>query len=101
MVAENVEWPAYYTTDFLLYAYNYTCLTDSEGNYCFMEFYDINNDTNSTSADDCSTCNLLEWQTQLDSSFGYDDDLADAYSSLTSSYVQSPVANRTGGQVHC
>lgn len=98
-MADGVEWPAYYTTDLLLYTYNYTCLKNAQGDYCFPDFYDINNDTDAGgSADACATCNLLVWQTQLDSAFGYDDELSSAYSALTSSWVQPILSFRPG---HC
>ncbi|KAI0132936.1 hypothetical protein BJ170DRAFT_265966 [Xylariales sp. AK1849] len=96
---DGVIFPPTYTTDLLMFTYNYTCLVDpTTGHYCSPSFFEWNNGTNATSADLCSNCNLLTQQVQLDSFFGWDDDIAQAYSSLTascgvSSYpVTSPAA---------
>ncbi|KAL7789493.1 hypothetical protein V8C37DRAFT_403892 [Trichoderma ceciliae] len=87
VVTGGVTYPPTYTTDLLLFTYNYTCLKDpATGDYCFPGFFRWNNDTTSaTSTELCSDCNLLIQQAQLNSPLGYDDDSASAYSSLTSS----------------
>lgn len=62
-----------------------THLKYSAGNDCFPLFQEYNsgNDTSQL----CSDCNLETWQAVLNSPFGYEEDLAASYSSLTSSYV--------------
>ncbi|KAF7853632.1 hypothetical protein EAF04_010623 [Stromatinia cepivora] len=97
VVTGGVTYPPTYTTDILLFTYNYTCVTDPSTNeYCFPDFFAWNNDTTDlTSAEICSDCNLLIQQSQLDSPLGWDDDSASMYSSLTSScgVTKYPVAS--------
>lgn len=64
----------------------YTCVFRTASDYCFLDFSEWNNDTTAaTSAQLCSDCNLRIQQAQLESPFGYDDDAASDYASLTSS----------------
>ncbi|PON21365.1 LysM domain-containing protein [Trichoderma gamsii] len=87
-VIEGLAYPATYTTDLLLYTYNYACMKSlTASDYCFPAFWEWNNDTTAaTSAQLCSDCNLRIQQAQLESPFGYDDDAASDYASLTSSH---------------
>ncbi|UKZ85263.1 uncharacterized protein TrAFT101_001131 [Trichoderma asperellum] len=87
-VIKGLAYPATYNTDLLLFTYNYACMKDLTSNeYCFPDVWEWNSDTTvMTSTELCSDCNLLIQQAQLESPFGYDDDAASDYSSLTSSY---------------
>ncbi|PTB45697.1 carbohydrate-binding module family 50 protein [Trichoderma asperellum CBS 433.97] len=86
-VIKGLAYPATYNTDLLLFTYNYACMKDLTSNeYCFPDVWEWNSDTTvMTSTELCSDCNLLIQQAQLESPFGYDDDAASDYSSLTSS----------------
>ncbi|EHK43389.1 hypothetical protein TRIATDRAFT_85797 [Trichoderma atroviride IMI 206040] len=89
-VIEGLAYPATYTTDLLLFTYNYTCIKNATASdYCFPDFWEWNNDTTAaTSAQLCSDCNLRIQQAQLQSPFGYDDDAASDYASLTTSTMK-------------
>ncbi|PYI11039.1 hypothetical protein BO78DRAFT_466691 [Aspergillus sclerotiicarbonarius CBS 121057] len=66
--------PDYYFTN-----YNQRCLKDSDGGYCL--FHLQSTDTQ----DECDTCGLRMFQAEISNSYFYNDDLAEQYSSLTSS----------------
>ncbi|PWY95959.1 hypothetical protein BO94DRAFT_571459 [Aspergillus sclerotioniger CBS 115572] len=66
--------PDYYFTN-----YNQRCLKDSDGNYCL--FHLQSTDTQ----DECDACGLRMFQAELRNGYFYNDDLAEQYSSLTSS----------------
>ncbi|KAL6807860.1 hypothetical protein GGI42DRAFT_258401 [Trichoderma sp. SZMC 28013] len=83
---EDLKLPPTYVTDLLLYTYHYSCVRDPATKlFCSPYFFDWNSKDNATSAELCSDCNLLVQQAHLDSPIGYDDELASAHSSLTSS----------------
>ncbi|KAK1252995.1 hypothetical protein MKX08_004182 [Trichoderma sp. CBMAI-0020] len=86
-VIDGLAYPATHTTDLLLFTYNYMCMKNATtSDYCFPDFWEWNNDTTAaTSAQLCSDCNLRIQQAQLQSPFGYDDDAASDYASLTAS----------------
>ncbi|KAL7950087.1 hypothetical protein V8C42DRAFT_189413 [Trichoderma barbatum] len=83
----DVRYPATYHFDLLLFTYNYVCVKDqATGDYFSPKFFKWNsNIEDATSAQLCSDCNLLVQQAHFDYPIGYDEDLASAYSSLTSS----------------
>lgn len=63
-----------------------TCVFRTTRDYCFPDVWKWNGDTAVvTSAELCSDCNLRIQQAQLESPFGYEDDAASDYASLTSS----------------
>ncbi|KAL6795433.1 hypothetical protein J3E68DRAFT_450391 [Trichoderma sp. SZMC 28012] len=83
---EDYKLPPTYITDLLLYTYHYSCVRDpATKTFCSPYFFEWNNKEDATSAELCSDCNLLVQQAHLDSPIGYDDELASAHSSLTSS----------------
>ncbi|KAL7937883.1 carbohydrate-binding module family 50 protein [Trichoderma chlorosporum] len=87
VVTGGATYPPTYTTDLLLFTYNYTCLKDpATEKYCSPDVFAWNSNTTGLTSDElCSDCNLLIQQAQLDSPLGYDNDSAISYSSLTSS----------------
>ncbi|KAK4241774.1 hypothetical protein C8A03DRAFT_30079 [Achaetomium macrosporum] len=92
-VKDNTAYPATLITQHLIFTFNYTSLQDSSNAYCLPEFDEYN-----SNAEICSECNLKEMQYQLDSAFGWDDDLAQSFAALTQSCgatgypVSSPTA---------
>lgn len=104
------DFPPTFTLDQLIFTYNYTCITDeyvfehiqvSNLNHCLLtedrsskfcapqiENW-LNSSTGMTAAQNCSTCFLSTLQTELGSYFGYDDELAEEFSSLTSSCLKT------------
>ncbi|PNP52183.1 hypothetical protein THARTR1_07392 [Trichoderma harzianum] len=83
---EDLKLPPTYVTDVLLHTYHYSCVRDPATKiFCSPYFFQWKNKENPTSAELCSDCNLLVQQARLESPIGYDDELASAHSSLTSS----------------
>ncbi|KAA8652732.1 uncharacterized protein ATNIH1004_001637 [Aspergillus tanneri] len=77
--------PATYNVDQLLFTYSYTCLQDPPTkDYC-APLVDQWSEEGPTSEQSCSDCMLRTFQVELNSPFGYDDEFADYYRSLTSS----------------
>lgn len=66
--------PDYYFTN-----YNQRCLKNSEDSYCLFHLQSTD------SQDECDSCGLRMFQAELSNSYFYNDDLAEQYSSLTSS----------------
>ncbi|RAL00815.1 uncharacterized protein BO80DRAFT_407163 [Aspergillus ibericus CBS 121593] len=66
--------PDYYVTN-----YNQRCLKDNDGEYCL--FHLQSTDTQ----DECDICGLRMFQTEISNGYFYYDDLAEQYTSLTSS----------------
>ncbi|KAF7173330.1 hypothetical protein CNMCM5623_005526 [Aspergillus felis] len=66
--------PDYYFTN-----YHQRCLLDADGNYCLFHLQSTD------SQDECDACGLRMFRTELSNSYFYNDDLAEQYSSLTSS----------------
>ncbi|CAI7601413.1 unnamed protein product [Penicillium discolor] len=80
------EFPPTLTLDQLIFTYNYTCIKDESSKFCAPQIENwLNSSTGMTAAQNCSTCFLGTLQTELGSYFGYDDELAEEFSSLTSS----------------
>ncbi|KAL2807585.1 hypothetical protein BJX63DRAFT_436907 [Aspergillus granulosus] len=77
--------PASYMVDQLLFTYAYTCLQDgTTNNYC-APLIDEWSQAGPTAEQSCSECMLKTFQVELNSPFGYNDEFASYYSSLTSS----------------
>ncbi|EFX06453.1 peptidoglycan-binding protein [Grosmannia clavigera kw1407] len=80
-----------YPAERYLYAIDISCLVDSKtGEYCDVLVSSWLNETNNnvsayTSEQNCSYCELALLQYQLASPIGYDEESAEAFSSLTSS----------------
>ncbi|KND88572.1 hypothetical protein TOPH_06753 [Tolypocladium ophioglossoides CBS 100239] len=77
--------PATHNVDQLLFTYNYTCLRDGTTKKFCAPLVDQWSSDGPTSEQSCSECMLRTFQVELNSPFGYDDDFASYYSSLTSS----------------
>lgn len=65
--------------DYYFTNHDQRCLQDSDGTYCLFHLQSID------SQDECDMCGLRMFQTELSNSYFYNDDLAEQYSSLTSS----------------
>ncbi|KAK3177856.1 hypothetical protein K4F52_009408 [Lecanicillium sp. MT-2017a] len=83
MEVDSVVYPATFVIDHYLYAYDVICAKDSDtGEYCDEIYLDAL--ANGTAADSCSDCSLKIVKAQLNSPFGYDDDFAEGFQSVTS-----------------
>ncbi|KAF2726673.1 hypothetical protein EJ04DRAFT_452874 [Polyplosphaeria fusca] len=87
---ESIAYPATFLADRYLYALQLGCLNVSNrsaGQYCdsVVASWLNQSSTNWTVAQNCSDCELGVQKLQLSSPFGYDDDGADSFVSLTSS----------------
>ncbi|KAJ5976984.1 hypothetical protein N7501_000326, partial [Penicillium viridicatum] len=80
------DFPPTLTLDQLIFTYNYTCIKDYRSSkFCAPQIEDwLNSSTGMTAAQNCSTCFLSTLQTELGSYFGYNDELAEEFPSLTS-----------------
>ncbi|PLB53269.1 hypothetical protein P170DRAFT_404258 [Aspergillus steynii IBT 23096] len=77
--------PASYSVDQLLFTYTYTCLQDGTTNVYCAPLIDEWSQAGPTAEQSCSECMLKTFQVELNSPFGYDDEFASYYRSLTSS----------------
>jgi len=79
--------PATYNVDLLLFTYNYICLRDGKSkDFCTPLINKWSDEADGpTSKQYCSECMLRTFQAELNSPFGYDQEFADYYTSLTSS----------------
>ncbi|CAI7636891.1 unnamed protein product [Penicillium crustosum] len=78
--------PPTLTLDQLIFTYNYTCIKDESSKFCAPQIENwLDFSTGMTASQNCSTCFLGTLQIQLGSYFGYDDELDEEFSSLTSS----------------
>lgn len=85
MTIGGKSYPATLTTDYLRWTYNYTCRRDAQSrDFCYPSFERWSDDGRRADAVGCSDCVLGTFQTQLNSHFGFDDDLASEFESLTS-----------------
>ncbi|KAF4545498.1 Carbohydrate-binding module family 50 protein [Lasiodiplodia theobromae] len=69
--------------DYYFNNYWQRCLTDSDGNFCYIKF--LTGDAGSSGSLTCDECELKVLQTELKDPWRYDEDLAATYASLTSS----------------
>lgn len=77
-------WPATRNVHTMLWTYNYTCRKDTTSDeFCAPAFDAWVNGDETVSG--CSDCVLGTFQLQLGHDIGWDDDLADTFSSMTSS----------------
>ncbi|EUC49055.1 carbohydrate-binding module family 50 protein [Bipolaris oryzae ATCC 44560] len=84
----GVAYPATFLADRYLYAIQLSCLKSSSGQYCdtmVASWMNQSSSANWTKAQNCSDCELGVQKLQLGSPFGYDDDGAATFASLTSS----------------
>ncbi|CAI7624471.1 unnamed protein product [Penicillium pancosmium] len=65
--------------DYYFTNHDQRCLQDSDGEYCLFHLQSTD------SQDECDKCGLRMFQAELSNSYFYNDDLAEQYSSLTSS----------------
>lgn len=79
--------PATYNVDQLLFTYDYVCLRDGRTkDFCASLIHMWSDKVDGpTPKQSCSECMLQTFQVELNSPFGYDEEFADYYSSLTSS----------------
>ncbi|KAH7179170.1 uncharacterized protein B0J16DRAFT_387001 [Fusarium flagelliforme] len=79
--------PATYNVDQLLFTYDYVCLRDGRTKDFCASLIHMWSDKNGgpTPKQSCSECMLRTFQVELNSPFGYDEEFAEYYSSLTSS----------------
>ncbi|WXC55913.1 hypothetical protein SNK03_001857 [Fusarium graminearum] len=84
---DGYDTPATFNVDQLLFTYDYTCLRDGKSKaFCLPLIHQWSDKDNGTSSDQsCSECMLRNFQVELNSPFGYDEEFASYYSSLTSS----------------
>ncbi|KAF2495511.1 hypothetical protein BU16DRAFT_618299 [Lophium mytilinum] len=86
IVIDQVTYPATYLVDRFLYTYSLACKRDSAtGEFCDTLFISWLNQQALTTAQECSDCVLGVSQIQLNSPFGYSDDLAEDFRSDTAS----------------
>ncbi|CAG8888612.1 unnamed protein product [Penicillium egyptiacum] len=82
----GLGFPPTLTLDQLIFTYHYICIKDESSKFCAPQIENwLNSSTGMTAAQNCSTCFLGTLQTELDSYFGYNEELAEEFSSLTSS----------------
>ncbi|KAL4880689.1 hypothetical protein BJY04DRAFT_69909 [Aspergillus karnatakaensis] len=87
LVPVNIVYPATFIVDRWLYVIELSCLKDpTSGKYCDTIVSDwLSNGAEYTTEQKCSYCELGLQQKQLASPFGYSEEGADEFSSLTSS----------------
>ncbi|RYP81114.1 hypothetical protein DL770_005977 [Monosporascus sp. CRB-9-2] len=79
----SVVYPATFVIDRLVYTYDISCAKDSDtGTFCDTIYLD--GLANGTAADSCSDCSLGVVRTQLNSPFGYHEQFAQGFESITS-----------------
>lgn len=69
------------------------CLNDSQGNYCYLHL------KSTDSQDECDECGLQMFQAEISNGYFYNDDLAEQFSSLTSSCGVSTLSVPTATSV--
>ncbi|KAL2859875.1 LysM peptidoglycan-binding domain-containing protein [Aspergillus lucknowensis] len=84
IVMNDIAYNLTYTAEELLYKYRVTCDKEKGSNdYCWAVLSSINGSF--TPEQECSDCVLGHYQIDLNSPFGYSNNLAEKFSSLTSS----------------
>ncbi|KAJ5218703.1 uncharacterized protein N7498_000802 [Penicillium cinerascens] len=83
----SIAYPATFMIDRYIYSAGLSCLTDPSTNeYCDTIVSSwMSNGSTYSSAQNCSACELSIQKFQLESPFGYDDEAANYFASLTSS----------------
>lgn len=79
--------------DFYFTNYDQRCLKDSQGNYCYLHL------KSTDSQDECDECGLQMFQAEISNGYFYNDDLAEQFSSLTSSCGVSTLSVPTATSV--
>ncbi|KAL2812859.1 hypothetical protein BJX63DRAFT_432363 [Aspergillus granulosus] len=84
---DGLNWPATMIIVRFIYTNNLSCrkIREESGKYCDEIFVSWLNQSSLTAEQSCSDCMLGATQIQLNSPFGYSDDFAADFSSLTSS----------------
>ena len=94
VMSGGLVYPPTLMLDTLLFTFNYTCRRSSSNgagssngsdSFCAPQIEAWFNDSSPTAQQNCSDCYLGTLQTELNSFFGYDAELADEFSSLTQS----------------
>lgn len=80
----RIVYPATYTIDRILHAYDVSCARDADTGVFCDEVY-LDNLANGTSADECSDCSLGVGRILLNSPFGFDEGFAADFKSRTAS----------------
>ncbi|CDM37952.1 hypothetical protein DTO013E5_10197 [Penicillium roqueforti] len=84
IVVEDVAYPATFIADKYMLTYDISCRKDESGGYCDPQLLSWSNGSWPVNGS-CSDCWLGTLETQLNSPLGYDEGVADSFTSLTSS----------------